>query len=721
MNVELYRPRANVVFYTENGELVARATNDPKSAMDDDVVSITTTRDMQADSPTFSIELTTRKPWHKWVASNDLVIIQMYRPPEALATVFVGLVDDCRKRVIVADNTVQRVISVVGRGVAKAFIRFDVGIVPEAEYASTSVGWLESAGITLAGSAPGRIVEAIWDIICMKHINYKWSNGKTLFDYVKKSVKDRPNLKLLDSSNIMNWQGSIYALFKEVAEEPFYEVFWEILGGLPTLVVRPTPFNKTDWDNLTVIKITDADVVSDEVGRSDVETYSIFSVGAKTLFSPHDTYKTFGVLPYWNKEYAKKYGNSRLHVETSYTSVSSSEDVELQTDTMRELMRDLYNWNIKNNSMLNGNLVVKGSNKYKVGTRIIYTSTENNSENEFYVTSVTHTFVNFGKYTTTLGVTRGLPPKERFTPPWDKYEEYSGLGIVPFDPKAAKEAMELEGGVGGDGLSGVDFGTSNRVVSGAKEIMEKGINGVKVRYIFGGNDPSRGRLDCSSFTQYVYRTYAGIDIGRVTGEQVTKGFKIDKSQLVPGDLVFFKGTYNSPHIYGVSHVGIYIGDGKFIHNSSGAGGVTTGDLSSSYWVDHWLMGRRVLTGGQSSGGSGETFIASAYGATALNLGAPSWWTPTGKTAIGTRPVEGRTIAVDPKVIPLYSKVRITCDSYPSVNGEYIAEDTGGAIKGKRIDIYFDDLPPKDPHAARKRMLNFGKREVKVTILKRGKG
>ena len=721
MNVELYRPRANVIFYTENGELVARATNNPKSAMDDDVVSITTTRDMQADSPTFSIELTTRKPWHKWVASNDLVIIQMYRPPEALATVFVGLVDDCRKRVVVADNTVQRIISVVGRGVAKAFIRFDVGIVPEAEYASTSVGWLESAGITLAGSAPGRIVEAIWDIICMKHINYKWSNGKTLFDYVKKSVKDRPNLKLLDSSNIMNWQGSIYALFKEVAEEPFYEVFWEILGGLPTLVVRPTPFNKPDWDNLPVIKITDADVVSDEVGRSDVETYSIFSVGAKTLFSPHDTYKTFGVLPYWNKEYAKKYGNSRLHVETSYTSVSSSEDVELQTDTMRELMRDLYNWNIKNNSMLNGNLVVKGSNKYKVGTRIIYTSTENNSKNEFYVTSVTHTFVNFGKYTTTLGVTRGLPPKERFTPPWNKYEEYSGLGIVPFNPKAAREAMEMAGSAGSGDSSMIDFGTSNRVVSGAKEIMEKGINGVKVRYVFGGNNPSRGKLDCSSFTQYVYRTYAGIDIGRVTGEQVTKGFKIDKSQLVPGDLVFFKGTYNSPHIYGVSHVGIYIGDGKFIHNSSGAGGVTTGDLSSSYWVDHWLMGRRVLTGGQSSGGSGETFIASAYGATALNLGAPSWWTPTGKTAIGTRPVEGRTIAVDPKVIPLYSKVRITCDSYPSVNGEYIAEDTGGAIKGKRIDIYFDDLPPKDPHAARKRMLNFGKREVKVTILKRGKG
>jgi cell wall-associated NlpC family hydrolase/3D (Asp-Asp-Asp) domain-containing protein len=721
MNVELYRPRAVVTFYTENGELVARATNDPKSAMNDDVISITTTRDMQTDSPTFSIELTNRKPWHKWVASNDLVIIQMHRPPEALATVFVGLVDDCRKRVVVADNTVQRSISVVGRGLAKAFIRFDVGIVPEAEYASTSVGWLESAGITLAGSTPGSIVDAIWNTICVKHIDYKWSNGKTLFDYARKSISDRPNLRLLDSSNIMNWQGSIHALLKEVAEEPFYEVFWEIENEYPTLIVRPTPFNPSDWNNLPLIKIQDADVISDEVGRSDVETYSIYSVGAKTLFSPQDTYKTFGVLPYWNKEYAKKYGNSRLHVETAYTSVSSSEDIPLQTDTMRDLMKDLYNWNIKNNSMLNGTLVVKGSNKYKVGTRIIYTSTENGSENEFYVTSVTHTFVNFGRYTTTLGVTRGMPAKERFAPPWDQYEEYSGLGIVPFDPKAAREAMKLAGSVGSGDPSKIDFGASNRVVSGAKDIMENGIGGVRVRYVFGANDPFRGKLDCSSFTQFVYKTYAGIDIGRTTGEQVTKGFKVDKSQLMPGDLVFFKGTYNSPHIFGVSHVGIYIGDGKFIHNSESKG-VTIGDLNSSYWVDHWLMGRRVLTGDYDTGsGSGDIFIATAYGASPLNLGAPSWWVPTAKTATGTRPTEGRTIAVDPKVIPLYSKVRIECDSYPSVNGEYIAEDTGGAIKGKRIDIYFDDLPPKDPKAARKRMMDFGKREVRVTILRRGKG
>lgn len=102
--------------------------------------------------------------------------------------------------------------------------------------------------------------------------------------------------------------------------------------------------------------------------------------------------------------------------------------------------------------------------------------------------------------------------------------------------------------------------------------------------------------------------------------------------------------------------------------------------------------------------------ATAYGATVLNGGAGSGLTSTGRT-----PIEGRTIAVDKRLIPMGSKVRITCPNYPSVNGVYIAEDVGAAIKGNRIDIYFNDLT-LDKHATRKRMLNFGRRSVQLEIL-----
>ena len=74
----------------------------------------------------------------------------------------------------------------------------------------------------------------------------------------------------------------------------------------------------------------------------------------------------------------------------------------------------------------------------------------------------------------------------------------------------------------------------------------------------------------------------------------------------------------------------------------------------------------------------------------------------GKTASGTYPKEGRTIAVDPKIIPLGSKVYI--EGY----GYYIAEDTGSAIKGKKIDIYFN---------SHKSATNFGKRTIRVKVVK----
>jgi 3D (Asp-Asp-Asp) domain-containing protein len=740
MNVEQYRPQAIVTFYTETGTHIARATNTINTPMDDDVIRIRTIRDMGADAPTFHIDLTRRQPWDKWVTSNDLVVIEMHRPPEAKTTVFFGLVDDCRKRVNMSeeDGSISRVITIMGRGLAKSLMSFDIGVVPEAEYSLTSVGWLMQAGINVNAQPTSEIIKSIWDVICKPHVNYKWDNGKQLVDYVKLNLSDRPNMKLLDTSTVMNWQGSIWAFIKEVAETPFYESFWEVEKGSPTLTVRPTPFNQAEWEQLPKYIIDDEDVVSEELGKSDTETYVIYSVGAKTLFSPHDTYKTFGTRPIWYEPYSDKFGNRRLHAETSYIAVTEGEDPTSQIDTMKSLMVDLFNWNIKNNIMVNGSLRVKGLAGYQVGSRLQYKSVEDGSEREYYVTSVSHDFMNYGRWTTELGLTRGIEPKDRFTEPWGKHTEYSGIGLLPIDWEAAKESLGLADL--NDYTTGVDFVSSNKVVSGARDVMNNGINGVKVRYVFGGNSPLRGALDCSSFTQYIYQTYANLDIGRSTGVQVSKGVKVDKSNALPGDLVFFKGTYNSGHIYGVSHVGIYIGNNQFIHNSNS--GVKMDELSNSYYQRHFLMFRRVLaysqltegledgggggfdgdTSGATTSTSGMTkYVATAYGATHLNLGAPSWWVPTFKTATGTTPKEGRTIAADKTKIPLHSQVQIVCPSYPKVNGTYIVEDVGSAIKGNRIDIYFDDMPPKNPHVERKRMLEFGTRDIYVKVIRRGKG
>lgn len=100
----------------------------------------------------------------------------------------------------------------------------------------------------------------------------------------------------------------------------------------------------------------------------------------------------------------------------------------------------------------------------------------------------------------------------------------------------------------------------------------------------------RGKLDCSGFVQWLYHEYLGIELPRTTFEQVKKGVEIPKSQLRPGDLVFFQNTYR----LGVSHVGLYIGDGKFI-NAVGTGkGVKIEDLNSPNRVQHWHSARRYF-------------------------------------------------------------------------------------------------------------------------------
>ncbi|BEU87132.1 NlpC/P60 family protein [Selenomonas sp. TAMA-11512] len=106
-----------------------------------------------------------------------------------------------------------------------------------------------------------------------------------------------------------------------------------------------------------------------------------------------------------------------------------------------------------------------------------------------------------------------------------------------------------------------------------------------VPYVFGGTTPSG--FDCSGYVRYVFAN-AGIYLPRMADEQYGVGMPISTSEMVAGDLVFF-----STYTYGVSHVGIYLGDGKFIHASSSRG-VTISSLYESYWTNAYVGARRIM-------------------------------------------------------------------------------------------------------------------------------
>jgi cell wall-associated NlpC family hydrolase len=109
-----------------------------------------------------------------------------------------------------------------------------------------------------------------------------------------------------------------------------------------------------------------------------------------------------------------------------------------------------------------------------------------------------------------------------------------------------------------------------------------------VRYSWGS--ASRSGTDCSGFTTQVFRS-AGVKLPRTSQEQATVGNKVDRSQLAKGDLIFF----HTGRGHRVTHVGIYMGNGKFIHASSGGGKVQVNDLSEGYYSNRFVTGRRVAT------------------------------------------------------------------------------------------------------------------------------
>ena len=106
-------------------------------------------------------------------------------------------------------------------------------------------------------------------------------------------------------------------------------------------------------------------------------------------------------------------------------------------------------------------------------------------------------------------------------------------------------------------------------------------------YRWGGTSPERG-FDCSGLVGYVYRTALGIDLPRISRDQARAGERVvDRAAMAAGDLVFFGRRGR------VDHVGIYIGEGKFVHAPSRGKDVMVSSLDERYWGSKFMQARRV--------------------------------------------------------------------------------------------------------------------------------
>lgn len=121
----------------------------------------------------------------------------------------------------------------------------------------------------------------------------------------------------------------------------------------------------------------------------------------------------------------------------------------------------------------------------------------------------------------------------------------------------------------------------------ANDVLFRALGLVGTPYRYGGNTP-QGGFDCSGLVGYVYRDAAGVELPRSSREiAAIKAPKVSLRQLASGDLVFFgRGE--------VDHVGIYVGEGRFVHAPNRGGTVRLDRLDGPYWKDTFLHARRVL-------------------------------------------------------------------------------------------------------------------------------
>ena len=140
---------------------------------------------------------------------------------------------------------------------------------------------------------------------------------------------------------------------------------------------------------------------------------------------------------------------------------------------------------------------------------------------------------------------------------------------------------------GGDRPTGYGQATGSGIAANGVLIRALGLVGTPYRY--GGNSPAGG-FDCSGLVQFVFLDSAGLRLPRSTRDLVAMDARpVDRDALRPGDLVFFNPGGGKP-----SHIGIYVGEGRFVHAPSSGGTVRLDQLDAEYWRRNYAGARRIL-------------------------------------------------------------------------------------------------------------------------------
>jgi hypothetical protein len=150
-------------------------------------------------------------------------------------------------------------------------------------------------------------------------------------------------------------------------------------------------------------------------------------------------------------------------------------------------------------------------------------------------------------------------------------------------------SIRAGGGSQAYGLGEEGYAEATPLSARSNDVLMRAIGLVGTPYRYGGNTPEAG-FDCSGLVGFVFRDAAGLALPRSTRELIDiPAPSVKRDELQPGDLVYF-----NPKGGKVSHIGIYVGEGRFVHAPSRGGTVRLDALGSEYWNRHFAGAKRVL-------------------------------------------------------------------------------------------------------------------------------
>ncbi|MDR2925924.1 MAG: C40 family peptidase [Azoarcus sp.] len=154
------------------------------------------------------------------------------------------------------------------------------------------------------------------------------------------------------------------------------------------------------------------------------------------------------------------------------------------------------------------------------------------------------------------------------------------------------------------GLTGLSSARHSPNASAVQKLLGESLMYIGVPYRWGGTSPITG-MDCSGLVQLVFRNAVGVDLPRTAIEQSAQGNRVSARELKPGDLVFFNTIGRN-----ISHVGIYVGNGKFLHAPATGKLVRIDKLYNKFWATRYVTARRMINDAE-----GSTRLAAALAAT----------------------------------------------------------------------------------------------------------